>query len=68
MVPLWGRNRIAYYRKHYGACGRLWIRMLLRLRAFEEWYRIGRRHPVAKDRKAARAELRSVLREVLAGT
>lgn len=44
MLVLWHKNRLAYYQKHWGWRGRLWIRLCVRLRVWEEWWRIGRRH------------------------
>lgn len=53
MLVIWHRNRMAYYRKHYGAVGVLWIRLCVRLRICEEWWRIGRRHRQDPERKRA---------------
>lgn len=65
-VVVWHRNRLAYYRKHYGRLGGWWIRAIVRWRGLEEWFRLGRRHADAATRQAARADLRGALREILA--
>ena len=62
---IWHRNRMAYYRKHYGALVIPYIRMIVRMRGLEEWIRAGRRHPDAEARSAARADLKTHLREIL---
>jgi len=54
MLVIWHRNRFTYYGKHYGTMGRLWIRVCVRLRIWEEWWKIGRRHP--HDKAARKAE------------
>jgi hypothetical protein len=64
-VVVWHKNRITYYTKHYGALAGLWVRWIVRWRALEEWFRLGRRHRQAGDRQAARAHLRSSLQEIL---
>jgi len=66
MVQVWARNRLAYYGKHHGRFGRRLVRVMLRLRGWHEWWCLGRRHQDPKHRKDARAELRRVMREVLA--
>jgi GT2 family glycosyltransferase len=66
-VVVWHRNRLAYYRKHHGRFGERLVRLVVRWRAFEEWWRLGRRHPEPAARAAARADLRAALREILAG-
>jgi GT2 family glycosyltransferase len=63
MLVVWHKNRHAYYAKHYGLVGRLWIRVCVRLRIWEEWWKIGRRHP---HDKAARAAERAFLRQACA--
>lgn len=63
-VVIWHRNRLAYYRKHYGALSVPFIRMMVRLRALEEWFRVGKSDPAA--RRAARADLRAHVQEILA--
>jgi GT2 family glycosyltransferase len=54
MLVIWHRNRLAYYRKHFGRLGAFWVRICVRLRVWEEWWKIGRRHP--QDRGRRRAE------------
>ncbi len=44
MLVLWHKNRLAYYGKHYGLVGTIWVRFCVRLRIQEEWWKIGRRH------------------------
>lgn len=61
LLILWHRNRLAYYRKHYGAWVMPWMWLVIRLRVWEEWIKIGRRQ---KD-KGARAAERQYLREAL---
>ncbi len=45
MLVLWHQNRLAYYGKHYGWLGRIWIRVCVRLRIWEERRKIVLRHP-----------------------
>lgn len=54
MLVLWHKNRLAYYGKHYGLVGTSWVRLCVRLRIWEEWWKIGRRH--RGDGVARRAE------------
>ena len=54
MLVLWHKNRLAYYGKHYGWIGRIWIRCCVWLRIREELKKIVRRHP--NDPQAQRAE------------
>lgn len=66
-VVTWHRNRLAYYRKHYGRLAMPYLRAIVRMRAFEEWLRAGRKH--RDDRAAARAERRFIgqcVQEILA--
>lgn len=56
MLVLWHRNRLAYYGKHYGAFGRWWIRLCVRLRIREELRAIVRRHPHDPQAQAAERE------------
>lgn len=65
-VVIWHKNRIAYYRKHYGPMVTPYMRLVVRLRALEEWFKLGRRHRDATARRSARADLRAHLREILA--
>ncbi|MEO6594565.1 MAG: glycosyltransferase family 2 protein, partial [Planctomycetota bacterium] len=53
MLVIWHKNRLAYYGKHYGALGGLWVRLCVRLRIWEEWWKIGRRHRGDVGRRAA---------------
>lgn len=62
----WHRNRLHYYRKHYGPAVVPYMRLVVRLRALEEWLRIGRRERDPSRRRAERAYLRDSLHEVLA--
>ena len=65
MLVIWHRNRLAYYRKHYGLVGTLWIRLCVRLRIWEEWWKIGRRNRRDPARKRdERAFLRQSQREL----
>ncbi len=65
MLVLWHRNRLAYYRKHWGVFGGLWIRVCVRLRIWEEWWKIGRRNPHdAGRRRAERDHLRKAQTEL----
>jgi GT2 family glycosyltransferase len=67
MLVVWHRNRIAYYRKHYGAWSLWWLRVCIALRVLEEKWRIGRRHAGdAASLAAAHAHLRQVQRELWA--
>jgi GT2 family glycosyltransferase len=54
MLVLWHRNRLAYYGKHWGWIGRVWVRCCVWLRIREELRKIVRRHP--NDPQAQRAE------------
>ncbi|GAB4144203.1 MAG: glycosyltransferase family 2 protein [Planctomycetota bacterium] len=60
MLVIWHRNRVTYYRKHYGAWVTLYLRLVVRLRIQEEFLKIRRRH--RKDPEARRRE-RAYLRE-----
>ncbi|MFK7743338.1 MAG: glycosyltransferase family 2 protein [Planctomycetota bacterium] len=53
MLLIWHRNRLAYFKKHYGWFGSLWVRVCVRLRIWEEWWRIGRRNKLDPGRKKA---------------
>ncbi|MBX3463890.1 MAG: glycosyltransferase family 2 protein [Planctomycetes bacterium] len=65
MLVIWHKNRLAYYRKHYGGPGALWVRVCVRLRIWEEWWRIGRRNRTDPGRRAAeRAHLRQAIAEL----
>lgn len=65
MLVIWHKNRLAYYRKHHGALGALWVRGCVRLRIWEEWWRIGRRNRTDPGRRAAEREhLRQAIAEL----
>jgi GT2 family glycosyltransferase len=67
MLVIWHKNRLAYYKKHYGRWVTLWLRFVIRLRVWEEWLRIGRRHRHdPRQRAAERAFLRQVQQELWA--
>jgi len=54
MLVLWHRNRLAYYGKHHGRLGRVWVRFCVWLRVQEELRKIVARHP--NDPEAQQAE------------
>lgn len=62
----WFRNRIAYYRKHYGPLSVPYLRLLVHLRAFEESVRAKRRHDDPADARAECAYIRDCVKEILA--
>jgi GT2 family glycosyltransferase len=65
MLVVWHQDRLAYYEKHYGRWVRLWLRVCVRLRIWEECRRIARRHPHdGAARAAERQFLRRAAREV----
>jgi GT2 family glycosyltransferase len=65
MLVLWHQNRFAYYRKHYGAFGATSVGACVRLRIWEEWWKIGRRNRHDPGRKQAeRAHLAAAVREL----
>ncbi len=66
-VVIWHKNRMAYYRKHYGKWVDGFMRMVVRMRAFEERVRIWRRNRGDKGRRRAETDhLRGVIQEILA--
>ncbi|MEM7203374.1 MAG: glycosyltransferase family 2 protein [Planctomycetota bacterium] len=65
-VITWFRNRIAYYRKHYGPLAVPYLHLILRMRALEEWFKAGSRCADPEARRAERAEIRRYVREILA--
>lgn len=65
-VVTWFRNRIAYYRKHYGPLAVPYLRMIVRLRGFEESVKARRRHSDPASVRAERAQIRQYVREILA--
>ena len=66
-VVVWHRNRLAYYRKHFGRWIVPYMRFIVRMRALEEWVRAGFRQKDQGARRAERAYLRQTMREILAG-
>ena len=65
MLVIWHKNRLAYYQKHYGKLGAVWVRLCVRLRIWEEWWCIGRRNKLDPSRKKAeRNHLRASQREL----
>jgi len=64
-VVVWHKNRLAYYRKHYGPLAVPYIRLLVRLRGIEEWFRIGRRQADPDARRSERAEVKAAMQEIL---
>ena len=64
LLVTWYQNRIAYYRKHYGAWVMPWMRLTTWLRAVEEHLRFSRRYPDKEMCAAARRELWHSYREV----
>lgn len=63
----WHRNRMSYYRKHYGSWVLAWLWLVLRLRVAEERRRIRRRCAGDPQRLAAeRAYLDAALQELRA--
>jgi hypothetical protein len=67
MLVIWHKNRRAYYRKHHGALGGLWIDVCVQLRVWEEWLKIGHRNRRDPARKAAeRAHLAAARKELRA--
>lgn len=67
MLVLWHKNRSAYYEKHWGLVGRVWIRVCVRLRIWEEWLKIGARNRHDPGRKKAeRDHLANAVKELRA--
>jgi GT2 family glycosyltransferase len=65
-VVVWHRNRIAYYRKHYGPWVVPYLRAIVRMRAWQEAWVLRRRHADPRDQQAALADLARCRREILA--
>ncbi len=65
-VVIWYRNRMSYYRKHYGPWIMPYLRMVLRLRALEESIRVRFRHKDLAARRSERAQIRGMVKEILA--
>ncbi|MGE3175597.1 MAG: glycosyltransferase family 2 protein [Planctomycetota bacterium] len=67
MLVIWHKNRIAYYKKHFGGWVMLWLHLVIRLRVLEEWLAIGWRCRDDKGRRdAERAFLRQSVQELWA--
>ena len=67
MLVIWHKNRIAYYRKHYGSWSVLWLRLCVRLRICEERIKIEHRCKNDPERRAAElAFLQTQIRELRA--
>ncbi len=64
-VVTWHKNRLAYYRKHYGPLVVPYMRMIIRLRALQEWFALGSRHKDKQHRRDARQHLGTITREIL---
>lgn len=65
-VVVWHRNRMAYYRKHYGPLVMPYMRAIVRLRAWQESFVLRARHRDPADQRAALAELMRYRAEILA--
>lgn len=65
-VVVWHRNRMAYYRKHYGPLATPYLRLIVRWRGIEEWFRAGSRQSDPSARRAERDHLRASMQEILA--
>lgn len=65
-VVTWFRNRIAYYRKHYGRLAVPYMHLILRLRAFEESVKAKSRHDNPDDVRSERAFIKQCVKEIMA--
>ena len=65
-VVTWFRNRIAYYRKHYGPLAVPYMYLILRLRAFEESLKAKKRHDNPDDVRSERAFIKQCIKEIMA--
>jgi len=65
-IVTWHRNRLAYYRKHYGPWVMPYLRAIVRLRALQERMTLRRRHKNPGDLRNALADLARCRREILA--
>lgn len=65
-IVIWHRNRLAYYRKHYGPWVMPYLRMIVRMRALQERMALRRRHTDPSDLRDALAHLARCRREILA--
>ncbi len=64
-VVTWHLNRMAYYKKRYGPLVAPYMRMVVRLRALQEWFALGGRHQNKTHRRDARRDLRHATQEIL---
>lgn len=64
-VVIWHRNRLAYYRKHYGPLVMPYMRAIVRMRALQEWWVMGQRYRDKRDLANARAHLAASKRAIL---
>ncbi|MCA8943496.1 MAG: glycosyltransferase family 2 protein [Planctomycetes bacterium] len=65
-VTMWHRNRMAYYRKHYGDWVLPLLRLVVRWRAFEEKLAIKRRTKTDPGRRSAElGHLREVIGQIM---
>lgn len=65
-VVTWFRNRIAYYRKHYGRLAVPLLHAIVRLRAWEESRAAAKRHEDPELVRAERNYIRQCVAEILA--
>ncbi|MGH7151520.1 MAG: glycosyltransferase family 2 protein [Planctomycetota bacterium] len=63
----WHKNRLAYYRKHYGPLGSFVVRLAVAARGLEEFFKIRRLLPRGEARRSEMRRLRLALGEVLLG-
>jgi hypothetical protein len=64
-IVTWHRNRLRFYRKHYGAFGEAWVRLMVRFRAAEEAWRVRRDPTRRRDRGPATAHIRGIVHRIL---
>ena len=65
-LVMWHRNRLAYYRKHYGGLGVFVVRTAVRIRAYEERRAIRRRTVGDPERRRVELDyLDNAVREIL---
>ncbi|MEZ5963039.1 MAG: glycosyltransferase family 2 protein [Planctomycetota bacterium] len=65
-IVVWHRNRLAYYRKHYGPWVMPYLRAIVRMRALQERFALRRRYRDPGDLRSALADLARCRREILA--
>jgi hypothetical protein len=68
MIVVWHKNRLAYYRKHYGRAAVILLKAVVCMRAFEEWLGARKRQRDRAGVRAERAHIRQMLKEILTGT